>query len=445
MLESDIIVSNNYRVKKMIRPNNKIKNICMLSTHGYFDPVPELGKTDTGGQVLYVLQLAQAITRLGINVDIYTRWFDPAKPQIETIPDCSKARVIRIPAGKWEFIPKESIYGILDELAKNMIEFIKEQKLEYDLFHGHYVDAGIVTLKVAKALSKPSFFTAHSLGAWKRERVNGNPKEMDKIFNFTHRIAQELRIFQSVNGQTITSKEEEEKMKELYHFQPANLEFTPPGVDVNKFRTLKKNEKEENTEIILPNKYIFVVSRISKAKAHDLLLPAFKQILKEFPDIHLVIAGGTLNPDQEEIEVISNIKSFVKQNQIEKNVLLIGGIAHDNLPPYFRKAELFILPAKYEPFGMTALEAMACKIPVIISKFSGIQENLTHGQNCLIVNPYETQNYAKSISILLKDKKMRQHLAKKGYSIVREKFSWEAIAKKFINFYTKVIHKTNIH
>ena len=425
--------------------NKKIKNICMLSTHGYFDPVPELGKTDTGGQVLYVLQLAQAITRFGINVDIYTRWFDPAKPQIEPIPGCSKARVIRIPAGKWEFIRKESIYGILDELAENMIKFIKEQKLEYDLFHGHYVDAGIVTLKVAKALSKPSFFTAHSLGAWKRERVSGNPKEMDKIFNFTYRITQELRIFQSVNGQTITSKEEEEKMKELYHFQPANLEFTPPGVDVNKFRPLKKNEKEENTEIILPNKYIFVVSRISKAKAHDLLLPAFKQILKEFPDIHLVIAGGAPNPDQEEIEVLSNIKSFVKQNQIEKNVLLIGGIAHDNLPPYFRKAELFILPARYEPFGMTALEAMACKIPAVISKFSGIQENLIHGQDCLIVNPYETQNYAKSISILLRDRRMRQHLAKKGYLTVRDKFSWEAIAKRFINFYTKIIHKINIH
>lgn len=425
--------------------NKKIKNICMLSTHGYFDPVPELGKTDTGGQVLYVLQLAQAITRFGIKVDIYTRWFDSAKPQIETIPNCSKVRVIRIPAGKWEFIPKESIYGVLDELAENMIKFIKEQKLEYDLFHGHYVDAGIVTLKVAKALSKPSFFTAHSLGAWKKQRVSVDPKEMDKIFNFTHRIAQELRIFQSINGQTITSKEEEEKMKELYHFQPANLEFTPPGVDVNMFRTLKKNEKEENTEIILPYKYIFVVSRISKAKAHDLLLLAFKQILREFPEIHLVIAGGTPNPDQEEIEVISNIKSFVKQNQIEKNVHLIGGIAHDNLPPYFRKAELFILPARYEPFGMTALEAMACKIPVIISKFTGIQENLLNGQDCLIVNPCETQNYAKSISTLINNKKMRQNLAKKGYLTVRDKFSWEAIAQRFINFYTKIINRTNIH
>ena len=66
----------------------------------------------------------------------------------------STARVVRIPAGEWEFIPKEFIYDVLPELAKNMIEFIKENNLEYDMFYGHYVDAGIVTLEVAKAFAR---------------------------------------------------------------------------------------------------------------------------------------------------------------------------------------------------------------------------------------------------------------------------------------------------
>ena len=54
---------------------NNIKSISMLSTHGYFDPIPQLGQTDTGGQVVYVLQLAKALAKLGMKVDIYTRWF----------------------------------------------------------------------------------------------------------------------------------------------------------------------------------------------------------------------------------------------------------------------------------------------------------------------------------------------------------------------------------
>ena len=93
----------------MGQDDNKIKTVCMLSTHGYFAPVPQLGKTDTGGQVVYVLQLAKALSTHKIKVDIYTRWFDPSKRQFDPLPDYPNVRVIRIPAGSWEFLPKEDI------------------------------------------------------------------------------------------------------------------------------------------------------------------------------------------------------------------------------------------------------------------------------------------------------------------------------------------------
>lgn len=423
-----------------MQSHNKIKSICMLSTHGYFDPIPELGKTDTGGQVLYVLHLARSLSDLGINVDIYTRWFDRSRKQIDPLPGCPNARVIRIPAGDWEFIPKESIYDVLPELAVNMIKFIRKHDLDYDLFHGHYVDAGIVALDVAKAFSKPVFFTAHSLGAWKKQRIGGNPEKMDKLFNFSHRIEEETRIFQSVNAQTVTSREEEEKIEELYHLKPPRVKFIPPGVDVHAFRPLEKGEVEKETKILLPDKYIFVVSRISNVKGHDLLLPAFARVLKKFYEIHLVIGGGAENPDEEEKEVVSTIKRFVEKNQINEKVHLVGSIPHDDLPPYFRQAELFILPARYEPFGMTALEAMACQAPAVISKFAGIQENLTSGQDCLLVNPLDTEEYAETICTLLGDKRLADKLAKKGCETVQKEFSWEAIAKKFVEFYHRFLN-----
>ena len=108
----------------------------------------------------YVLELAKAFSGLGIKVDIYTRWFNREKKQVDPVPNYPDVRIVRIPAGPWEFIPKEEIYEVLPELARNMVQFIKEQKLDYDLFHGHYVDAGVVTLEVAGALGKPAFFTA---------------------------------------------------------------------------------------------------------------------------------------------------------------------------------------------------------------------------------------------------------------------------------------------
>lgn len=417
----------------------RIKHICMLSTHGYFDPIPELGKTDTGGQVLYVLQLARALTGLGYKTDIFTRWFDRSKKQIDPLPDCSDVRVIRIPAGGWKFIPKEFIYPVLDKLAENMIQFMVKQNSHYDLFHGHYVDAGIVGLQVANRFSKPCFFTAHSLGAWKKQRVGGHEKEMDAVFNFSHRISEEARIFSQVTAQTITSKEEGEKIKLLYDFDSPRIEYIPPGVDIDMFSPLEEGKQESGRDLNLPSPYIFVVSRISRAKGHDLLLEAFSRVLRQLPDLHLVIAGGTVDPDEEEIEVVATIKSVIKEKRMEKNVHLIGGIPHDELPPYFRQARLFILPARYEPFGMTALEAMACGVPSLITEYSGIRENLIDETDCLVIDPFKPDNYADSIVRLIRDENLAGRLVKNGLITVRSTFSWEAIARHHLEFYSRYI------
>ncbi len=82
----------------------------MLSTHGYVDPESQLGRTDTGGQVVYVLQLSKALSKQGIRVDIYTRWFDKSKESVEHVLGDSNLRIVRIPAGPMKFVPKEELY-----------------------------------------------------------------------------------------------------------------------------------------------------------------------------------------------------------------------------------------------------------------------------------------------------------------------------------------------
>ena len=412
-----------------------IKSICMLSTHGYFDPVPQLGRTDTGGQVLYVLQLCQAFSRRGIKVDIYTRWFDRSQQQVDPVPGYPDVRVIRIPAGPWEFIPKEQIYGVLPELSRNMTAYIRDNSLHYDLFHAHYVDAGIVMMDVAAELGKPTFFTVHSLGALKRQRTAGDPAEMERVFNFSHRIAEELRLFKSVTAQTLTSNEEIDHIEKLYGYRPPGAEFIPPGVDVEQFAPLAEGEVETATAIELPEKYIFVVSRISKIKGHDLLMPAFLRVAREEPGIHLVIAGGSKTPDPEETEVLSGVRQFVEDNGLSERVHLVGGIPHDDLPPYFRQAQLFILPPRYEPFGMTALEAMSCGTPAVITKFSGVREAFTSGRDCLIIDPFQPDEYASAVVSLLRDRTLAARLARAGREIVLREFSWDAIAEKHLAFY----------
>lgn len=414
---------------------SNIKRIAMLSTHGYFDPVPKLGRTDTGGQVVYVLELAKALTRAGYQTDIFTRWFDPTQQQIDPVPDMPDVRVIRIPAGPWEFIPKEFIYDVLPELATNMVDFIRNNNLEYDLYHGHYVDAGIVALDVAEAMGKPVYFTAHSLGAWKRDQMGGDPEEMENKFNFRHRIAEEIRIFDTVNAQSLTSIVQQEKLKELCDYEADNIEIIPPGVDVHHFYPPKEGETPVKTE--LPEKYVFCLSRIDTNKGHDLLLHAWDIVRKEVDDVSLVIGGGSPNPKPRELGVFATMDEIIAEAGMQDRVTRIGYVPDEMMRPYYQQAELFVMPSLFEPFGMTCQEAMACGTPVIASKFGGIRNTIKNGYNGYLVDSANPVEFADAIMEMLKDEEKCRQIGQNAYKVIVEEYSWEAIARRHLEFYEK--------
>jgi len=410
-----------------------IKNICMLSTHGYFDSIPQLGRTDTGGQVVYVLQLAKALSLLDINVDIYTRWFEKSKNQIEHVPAYPNVRIIRIPAGNWEFVPKEKIYGILAELAQNMIDFIQRKNLNYDLFHAHYVDAGIVGIEVAEALEKSLFFTAHSIGAWKKEQMGGNADEMEKKYNFKHRISEELRIFKTARANTVTSLVQKEKLEQLYQFKSDKTTVIECGTDVHNFKPLAPNEKKIKTN--LPHNYIFCLSRIDTNKGHDLLLEAFNLVKDEISDISLVIGGGSPKPQQREKEIFAKMRKTISAHKMDDRVQILGYIPDELRVPYYQQARLFVLPSLFEPYGMTTTEAMACGTPVVASKFGGIRDVISSGKNGILINPENPEEFASAMIDLLINPKIAKMIGLEGANVVKTKYSWEAIAVRHIKFY----------
>jgi len=411
------------------------ERICMLSTHGYFDPVPQLGQTDTGGQVVYVLELARALTKHGTKVDIYTRWFDQSRPQVDPVPGQPDARVIRIPAGPWRFIAKEQIYDVLPELARNMVSFIRENSLDYDLYHGHYVDAGIVTLEVARAFDRPAFFTAHSLGAWKREQMGGDTDEMEKAYRFSHRIAEESRIFRSVVAQTVTTAVQKEKLEQLYGFTSPDVVVIPPGVDIHAFRPLQPGDERVQTG--LPERYIFCLSRIDANKGHDLLLHAFDIVRRSVPEVHLVIGGGSREPEQRETAVLDTMKRIIAEKDMGSRVTLTGYVPDEYLVPYYQQAEFFVLPSIFEPFGMTAQEAMACGRAVVASKLGGIRDVIVSGENGLLVDPRDPEEFAAAMTSLITDPHLRDSVGKRGRQTISEGYSWEAIAGRFLDFYRR--------
>jgi mannosylfructose-phosphate synthase len=410
----------------------------MLSTHGYVDPEPQLGRTDTGGQVVYVLQLSEILAKQGMNVDIYTRWFDESSKRIENVLDDNNLRIVRIPAGPSKFIPKEELYEYLPELAENMIEFIRKNELFYDLYHAHYVDAGIVAVKVANVFDKPVFFTAHSLGAWKRELMNGYSEEMDQKYKFRHRIAEELKVFHAVNGQTATTTAQIQIMKNLYGFQSENTVIIPPGVDIEAFYP-----EDAPIDSELPTNYIFCLSRIDENKGHEVLLNAFDLVRRKVPDIHLVIGGGSPNPKPREVNLINKIKGIIEERDMQNLVHVIGFVPDKKMRPLYNHARLFVLPSTFEPFGMTALEAMACQTPTIVSKFAGIAEFLHNRKDCVITDSSNKEEFSTDIVELLENREFAERIGKAGLDLVQASYSWEAIAARHMEFYRQFMNKSS--
>lgn len=413
------------------------KHIAMLSTHGYFDPKPMLGETDTGGQVLYVLELSKALAKKGIKVDIFTRWFDKERRQIDPLPAYPDVRVIRIPAGPWEFVIKEEIYSLLPELSGNLAGYIRDHNLEYDLFHGHYVDAGLVTIDLARTFRKPAFFTAHSLGAWKKERMGGDPLEMDRQYNFTHRIAEEKRIYATLTGHTVTSTLQLEKLRALYGYEGHNVEVIPPGVNIHKFKPLSPGESPRMTD--LPDKYIFCLSRVDSNKGYDLLLYAFAKVCEKIKDVYLVTGGGSAHPQPREQEVLDMMFRIMQEKNITDRVIFVGHVEEHLMVPYYQNAQFFVMPSIFEPFGMTTQEAMASGIPVIASRFGGINTVLTHEKNGLLINPEDVDEFAAAMIRLLENKPFRDDLGRAAASLIRHNFSWEAMADRHMAFYKKYL------
>jgi mannosylfructose-phosphate synthase len=412
----------------MTENQHPIKHIAHLSTHGYVDVVPQLGQTDTGGQVVYVLKLAEALAHQDIRVDLFTRWFDKSKPQIENLTSDGQARLIRIPTGEWEFVPKEFIYDLLPDLADNLVDFIRNEKIDYDLFHGHYVDAGIVTQNCAQQLTKPAFFTAHSLGAWKRDQMGGDPEIMEKKYNFKFRVAKELEIFNAVLGQTVTSAMQLDKLHELYAFKKDNVAIIPPGVDIHRFTYDESNNVPDFPQI-------FCLSRIDTNKGHDLLLHAFAETLKKVPEARLIIGGGSAKPEAREREVLDTIFAIVDDYNIADSVHLLGYVSDTDLVEYYQRSDLFVLPSLFEPFGMTALEAMSCGTPIVASKFGGIRNVIADGDNGFLIDPTNALEFGQAVTRLLSDRSLCKRMGEKARSAMVQNYSWEAIAKQHIDFY----------
>ncbi len=405
--------------------------IMMISTHGYVAAEPEFGKPDTGGQVVYVLELSRCLARLGYHVDILTRRFEdqPAEEQID-----ERVRLLRFPCGGPDFIPKETLCRHIPEWVEHVRRYVRREGLNYAFINSHYWDAGLAGQSLANALRIPHLHTPHSIGAWKRANMDGDPAELERKYNFRQRIREEKVIYDECDVLLATTPQQRDLLRGGDYDAPdSKIRVVPPGYDDRRFFPVSMASRQAlKQELDAEGKIVLALGRIARNKGYDLLLRAMPVVFDRVDDARLMLAIGSSEPDAQERCQIDELRQLARDLQIEQRVIFRDYIPDDLLPDYYRIADVFTLCSRYEPFGMTAVEAMACGTPTVVTTEGGLWEQVVWGVDALYANPFDVDAYGHAVASILQRPRIAAQLAKFGSQKARARFTWTGIAQQIL-------------
>lgn len=400
--------------------------ILMLSLHGYVGAEPELGKPDTGGQVVFVLEMARQFVELGYEVDIVTRRFED-QPEFDDMG--AGLRVWRIPFGGAEFIRKEDMHDHVEGFVATLLHEMGEHDISYQYISSHYWDAGWAGQRISEELTIPHFHTPHSLGEWKRRGMRGDPQKIESDYRFQERIRKEFLIYRRCDHLIATSRQQVETLTEFYEVPDHHLSMIPPGIDEARYTPVTQAEsKALRDKFGMTDHDIYTIGRAAANKGYDLLIQALPELQELIPGARLTLAVGA-NSDEDRAKV-DQWKGLAAELGVADDISWIGYVDDEDMADRYRAAPVFSLPSRYEPFGMTAVEAMACGTPCVVTIHGGLEEMFDFGSQALFADPKRPRELAVMLSLPLRYPQLRERLSIVGARFARRNFGWRGIARK---------------
>jgi len=437
--------------------------VLLVSIHGLIRGHDlELGRdADTGGQTLYVVELARALGERDDveRVDLVTRRIvDPAVSedyaQAEEILS-DKARIIRIDAGPEEYIPKEQLWDHLDSFTDNLVDWVREQPRVPDIVHSHYADAGYVGVRFANLTAIPLVHTGHSLGRDKRKRLLAkglSAEEIESTYNISRRINAEEELLANADLVITSTGNEIEAQYGLYDFyDPDCMTVIPPGTNLQRYHPPTEGETSDIPQKLKPfltepdKPLVLALSRPDERKNIPVLLQAFHHSKRLRDTANLLLIAGNRD-DIRDLEagaqtVLTQLLLDVDAYDLYGKVAIPKHHDADDVPRLYRAAAIsggvFVNPALTEPFGLTLLEAAASGLPLVATENGGPVDIISNCENGILVDPLDAAAIADALLELLTDRKKWQDAVRNGLKGVRRHYTWQAHAAA----YAEKLHK----
>ncbi len=407
---------------------NRINRIALISVSG--DPAAEIGQEEAGGQNVYVRQVGLALEALGWSVDMFTRRI--SGDQLAVVQHAPNCRTIRLTAGPIKFISRDQVFDYLPEFVRQFQAFQQQEGFVYPLVHTNYWLSSWVGMELQKLQPIKLVHTYHSLAAIKYSTIS----ELPEIA--ATRLATEKACLETVDRVVATSPQEAEHMRSLVSTQGI-IEVIPCGTDIKRLGAIERDAARQQLNIPIDAKVVLYVGRFDPRKGIETLVRAIADSsLQSEGDLQLIIAGGYRVGASDGAEC-ERIQDIVQELGLETITNFPGRLSEEELPVYYAAANVCVVPSHYEPFGLVAIEAMACRTPVVASDVGGLQFTVVPEVTGLLVPPQDEAAFSQAIDRILSDPEWGDYLGQSGRQRVEIALSWDSVASRLSCLYHSLL------
>ncbi|MFC4589545.1 glycosyltransferase [Sphaerisporangium corydalis] len=390
--------------------------IAMVSEHA--SPLAALGGEDSGGQNVHVAALARGLAARGHEVAVYTRRDGAELP--EEVAFAPGVRVVHVPAGPPSRISKDAILPWVPDFAHWLRQHWTFQPP--DVVHSHFWMSGLAALAAARDPGIPVVHTFHALGVVKRRHQGaGDPSPRE-------RLKAEAVIAHGVDRVIATCGDEAGELLRM-DVPRRSVQVVPCGVDCADFGPAGPVAPRPRGRRLLS------IGRLVPRKGVSTAIEAMRLV----PGAELIVAGGPLPQDLDDDPEVARLRRVASEAGVLGRVRFVGRVAHEQVPALMRSADVAVCVPWYEPFGMVALEAMACGLPVVASAVGGHCETVVGGVTGLLVPPREPRALATAVNTLLGDPGLLAAYGQAGAARARARYDWPRVAEETCAVYEQVL------
>jgi D-inositol-3-phosphate glycosyltransferase len=405
------------------RDGAMVTRVGVISVHT--SPLDQPGAGDGGGLNVYVREVAERLAGRGVHVDVFTRRTSHDQPEtVEIVPG---VEVHHIEAGPARALDK-------DEVANQLCAFVLALQRHrtagtHDVLHAHYWLSGWAGRRVTERWDTPLVQTFHTLGALKN--ANLAPGDLPEP---PLRLAAEERVARDADRILVLTCGEARLLHRTYGLSGAKLTVVPPGVDLSRFHPSSLAGSADHRDAPGRAPELLFVGRLQPLKGPDVAVRTLAEVRRTLPDARLRIIGGVsgsgaglTGPDQ--------LRALAEELGVGDGLILEPAVDQTTLADRYRAADVVLVPSRSETFGLVALEAQACGVPVVAAQVAGLEAVV--GAGGTLVPGHEPRDHAAAALAFLTDPGKASDAVVAGVAAARAA-SWDRTVDRLLTAYGEV-------